>query len=331
MIKQLLGAGVVGASLLSPAWALNVVVSNDDGLTSNVKALYDALKAAGHDVIVSVPCTGQSMRGGGAVMYSEGATLSARNDSALTRNGGCHNGALKIADMNNITEKPVGKFNKPGFTNGDWNYVHGTPVMATMYALDVLAPERWGKAPDVVLSGPNEGWNVGTLALISGTVGNVQWAGSRGIPAIALSAMEETADNENLANPDSQVVAGLTVKLLSHLEAQKVDGRLMPEGMVLNVNFPDKVTADSPLTFAKLGTWNIYQLNFNNYTPATAGGTPYYGIGGGYTGTKPDATQQEDEPWLAANGKVSVSAYQVAYEARPAAQAWLRLRLGAKP
>jgi broad specificity polyphosphatase/5'/3'-nucleotidase SurE len=41
---------------------------NDDGLTSNIKATYDALKAAGHDVIVSVPCTGQSGRGAAIVM-----------------------------------------------------------------------------------------------------------------------------------------------------------------------------------------------------------------------------------------------------------------------
>jgi hypothetical protein len=39
----------------SPAFALNIVLSNDDGLTSNLAALYLALKAAGHDVIVSVP------------------------------------------------------------------------------------------------------------------------------------------------------------------------------------------------------------------------------------------------------------------------------------
>jgi hypothetical protein len=56
--------------LASPAFALNIVLSNDDGLTSNTKALYEALKAAGHDVIVSVPCTGQSGRGAAIVMYS---------------------------------------------------------------------------------------------------------------------------------------------------------------------------------------------------------------------------------------------------------------------
>ena len=58
------------AGLASPAFALYILVTNDDGLTSNTKALYETLKAAGHDVIVSVPCTGQSGRGAGIVMYS---------------------------------------------------------------------------------------------------------------------------------------------------------------------------------------------------------------------------------------------------------------------
>lgn len=331
MKKRVLVAllGLVGLTSV-PAQALNIVVSNDDGLTSNVKALYEALKAQGHDVIVSVPCTGQSMRGGGTVMYSSGQTLSTANDSALVRNQGCHNGAMQIADMERITEPPVGPFTKAGFTNGDWHYVHGTPSMATMYGLDVLAQARWSAPPDVVLSGPNEGWNVGSLSLVSGTVGNVQFAATRGIPSIALSGMEETADNQGLAHPDSAIMAGLTVKLLQLLQQQpsvKDGGPLLPPGMALNVNFPKALSADLPLTFAKLGTWNVYRLHFNNYSASN----PYYGIGGERVTTRPDVTQQEDEPWVASSGKVAVSAMQIAFEARPAAQEWLRLRLSEQP
>lgn len=329
MMKKPLLTVAVGL-LATPAFALNILVSNDDGLTSNVKALYDALKSAGHDVSVSVPCTGQSMRGGGAVMYSSGATLSAANDAALTKNQGCHNGALKIADMSRITEKPVGQFNKEGYTGGDWNYVHGTPVMATMYGVDVLAQARWGQAPDLVLSGPNEGYNIGTITLISGTVGNAQFAATRGIPSIALSGVEETADNDTLAHADSALIAQLTLKLLAKLQAQpsaQSGGRLLPEGMALNVNFPSKLSADMPLTFAKLGSWNVYRLRFNNYE-STGQGHKYYGLGGDFIKDGPTEAQKEDEPWLVArNGQVTVSAMQVAFEARPAAQEWLRLRL----
>ena len=75
------------ASLLAfaqPASALTILLSNDDGLTSNLVALYTVLKAAGHDVIVSVPCTGQSGRGAAIVMYSTD-TLVATNDSQIAR------------------------------------------------------------------------------------------------------------------------------------------------------------------------------------------------------------------------------------------------------
>lgn len=53
-----------------PASALRIVLTNDDGLTSNLVAAYTALKADGHDVIVSVPCNGQSGRGAAIVMLS---------------------------------------------------------------------------------------------------------------------------------------------------------------------------------------------------------------------------------------------------------------------
>ena len=59
--RLVLAGGFAVTSL--PASALNILLSNDDGLTSNVKALYKALKTAGHNVIVSTPCQGQSGMG----------------------------------------------------------------------------------------------------------------------------------------------------------------------------------------------------------------------------------------------------------------------------
>jgi 5'/3'-nucleotidase SurE len=89
-----------------------------------------------------------------------------------------------------------------------------------MYGLDVLAQQRRGKRPDLVLSGPNEGQNTGRVVNSSGTIANAQFAAARGIPAIALSAGFDTVDNTTLADPDSAIVAQLTVKLLQELEAQ---------------------------------------------------------------------------------------------------------------
>ena len=59
---RLVLAGSLAITSLSTS-ALNILLSNDDGLTSNLKALYKALKTAEHNVIVSTPCQGQSGMG----------------------------------------------------------------------------------------------------------------------------------------------------------------------------------------------------------------------------------------------------------------------------
>lgn len=302
----------MGVMLASPAFALNVLVSNDDGLTSNVKALYDSLKAAGHNVVVSVPCSPQSGRSSGIVMYSA-QTINADNDSQITKENGCHNGAAAIG------APAAGAFTKDGYTNGDWHYVHGTPVMATMYGLDIVGKQRWGGAPDVVLSGPNEGQNIGSLTINSGTIGNAQLAASRGIPAIALSADSNTVDDAGLANANSKIVADLSVKLLASLAAQKGSGPVLAKGVALNVNFPKTVAANTGFAFSRIGTYNAYELSFR-----VANGT--YSMGGVVNAAKPSTSQMEDES-VVVGSKVSVSAMQFGYEQRPAAQEWLRLRL----
>jgi 5'/3'-nucleotidase SurE len=295
----------------SPAFALNIVISNDDGLTSNVRALYDELKAAGHSVIVSVPCTAQSGRSSAIVMYST-HTIVADNDKTLIEaEGGCHNGAAPLG------APAVGPFQKNGYTNGDFNYVHGTPVMATMYGLDVLAVARWGKAPDLVLSGPNEGQNVGKVVLNSGTIGNVQFATGRGIPAIALSAGFGSIDNTGLASPQSPVVARLVMKLITSLQARSGNAALLPAGVVLNVNFPEAVEANTDWVFTRQGTYEIIKQEFSTAPP--------WGMVVSLAGAA-TADQAGDEAHVI-KSKITVTAMQVGYEQRPAGQQWLRLRL----
>ncbi len=313
-IQQALLPAAVAAlfSLAAPAHALNILLSNDDGLTSNLKALYEALKADGHDVIVSVPCTGQSGRGAGIVMYSTDKIVPDNDKTQIETEGGCHNGAAPTG------ASAVGPFTKAGYTNGDYHYVHGTPVMATMYGLDVLAKARWNKAPDLVLSGPNEGQNLGKIVNASGTVGNAQFAGGRGLPAIALSAGTDSTDNTGLANPYSAVVAQLTVRLLKALQAKAGTGALLPTGVTLNVNFPDKPTATLPFAFSRFGSFEAYNLVFRNSVP--------YGLGASAGSGTATAEQAEDES-VVYKTKVAVTAMQVGFEHKPAAQQWLRLRL----
>lgn len=318
---------LLGAALLlvtSRALALNILLTNDDGLTSNVKALYEALKAKGHDVIVSVPCTGQSGMGAAVKYFSPLTPLSASNADRST--GGCLNGAASAGDPG------AGKMTRAGFNGGDYYYTNGTPVMATLYGLDVVAVQRWGKAPDLVLSGPNEGQNVGTIVNGSGTVGNAQFAAARGLPAIALSADTNTTDNTGLANPLSATVARLSVQLLDALQTKAAGGALLPTGLALNVNFP-KDLSQPQWTFARHGSYDIYAVRF---VPSLAadpvavayglGGYPYPGVSIATNTAAATAAQAQDEA-VVYQTRIAVTAMQVGFDHRPAGQEWLRLRL----
>ncbi|KAF0811811.1 5'-nucleotidase SurE [Andreprevotia sp. IGB-42] len=303
---------ILAAGAVTPAFALNILLTNDDGFAApNIRALYIKLKAAGHDVIVSAPCQNQS---------GKGASLNFLTPlTALTKD--CRGGTVKVGAPGVGTDP----------TYADISYVDGTPVMATMYGLDVLAPARWGKQPDVVISGPNEGQNLGGIVNTSGTVSNAIFAANRGLPAIAISADTNTTDNAALADE----VAVLSIKFLAALQAKAGSGPLLPTGTSLNVNFPTFTaggSANLPWVFSRFGTFSTTSPKFVadlSKDPVASG----YGVKAPYPGVtfviggKPDSTQADNEAALNAGGKITVTAMQVGFEARPQSQQWLRLRL----
>ncbi len=227
------------------AQARNIVITNDDGLSNNVVALYKALKAEGHDVVVSVPCTNQSGMGTALKIGRPVVPLEAACRADAAQPGDPGTGAMTRQDL----------------VAGDFFYVDGTPTMAMLYGVDVVAAKRWGKAPDLVLSGPNEGQNVGAIILSSGTVSAAQGAAVRGIPAIALSAGGRTVDDKAFSNPDSARVAQLSAELVGRLDKLAGEASLLPSGMALNVNFPDKLEG-AKWRSARIGTYNAYELRF---------------------------------------------------------------------
>lgn len=236
----------------APALAREIVLTNDDGLTSNVLALYHALEEAGHDVIVAVPCRNQSGQGA--------ALLIGRPLVPLTTP--CRADAARAGDP------AAGPMTREDVPQGDFFYVDGTPVMALAYGLDVAAQARWGQAPDLVLSGPNEGQNVGAIVISSGTVSNAQFAALRSVPAIALSAGENTA-SETLDNPLSGQIAQLSLALLRALEAKAGEGPLLPVGLALNVNFPNTLEG-AAWRATRIGSYNAYRLGFTDNMAASA-------------------------------------------------------------
>lgn len=295
MKKPLLAA----LALLAPvsAHAENIVLSNDDGLTSNVKALYEELKAQGHDVIVSVPCSGQSGMGAAIRFMRPLGPLAAD----------CLNGAAKAGDPG------AGSMTREGFAK-DWYYVDGTPVMALLYGLDVVAQARWGKAPDLVLSGPNEGQNVGSIVISSGTVSVAQYGAIRGIPSIAFSAGMNTVDNKALANPASAKVAKLSADFIRALGKAASGKPILPAGSALNVNFPDRLDG-ATWKRAKIGSYSAYAVRFTD----NLGKSGLPGITLDMNAAKPSKTQHGDESAIVAKD-ISVSVMQVGYDAQPDVQ-----------
>lgn len=313
--KILTGLAFACAAQSIPAPARNIVISNDDGLTSNVKALYEALKAAGHDVIVSVPCQNQSGMGA-AIRFMRPLTPLVQ---------GCLNDAAKAGDPG------AGAMTRPGFTS-DYFYVDGTPVMATLYGIDIAATKRWGRAPDLVLSGPNEGQNIGSIVVTSGTVSNVQYAADRGIPAIALSAGHNTVGDARLANPNSAKVAALAVDLVRALDAQSRGAALLPRGLSLNVNFPDELSG-AKWRSSRIGTYNALRVEFVEDMGATEAGRAR-GLHGQHvpglvvsSNANPPGPDQSNDESVVNRKDISVSVMQTGYDHDLAARQGVEERL----
>jgi 5'-nucleotidase len=287
------------------AEARNIVITNDDGLTSNVVALYKALKADGHDVIVSVPCQNQS--GMGAALGLRPLTPL----EAACRNNAASKGASAAGPM---TRDGLGR---------DFYYVNSTPVMAVLYGLDIVAMKRWGKAPDLVLSGPNEGQNVGAIAISSGTISAAQFATLRGVPAIALSAGQNSA-GPDLENAQSPIIAEKSAEMVRALDITSKGGRMVPAGMALNINFPNEAKG-ARFCASKVGTYNAYTLNFAENMAASASpemkemARTYKmdipalpGLLLGQNPAKPSADQLQDESFLHLSC-IAVSPMQAGY------------------
>jgi len=295
--------GAIAFAGHAPAHAENILLSNDDGLTSNVVALYQALTAAGHDVIVSIPCANQSGMGTAFAFRARMGQLSKP----------CRNLAGREGDP------AAGPVTRPELER-DYFYVNGTPVMATLYGLDVLSVSRWGRAPDLVLSGPNEGQNVGPIVLNSGTVSNAQYAALRGVSAIAISAGMDTADDDGLANPKSRAVAALATRLVDHLKGKARGGSLLPQGIALNVNFPNDLAAPRWRS-SRIGTYNSYIVRFVHNAQEGDAGDPHITVA--MNQTPPTAQQAQDEA-IVYRKDIAVSTMQAGYDAGDtSADRWL--------
>jgi 5'-nucleotidase len=239
--RQLRPGHIVCAALLClamPAHALDILVCNDDGFTSaNTRALYERLSQAGHRVIVSAPVDNQSGRGGYVSFLAAIPRIPAQyTDSYSLR--------TVVPRAVKVYPQLVGQ---PGVgvdpADAAISYVWGSPVMACLYGIDVKAPKAFGRIPQLIISGPNEGHNTGLINASSGTVNNVYYGINRGIPTLGVSDAVTTQVDFPALTPASRAyeVADIVVEIVRTLERnqRRAGGRLMPDGVGLNVNVPE--------------------------------------------------------------------------------------------
>ena len=133
------------------------------------------------------------------------------------------------------------------FDNHIW-YYDGTPAAQVFVALDYVFPNYANfSEPDLVLSGPNYGLNLGPFFYsLSGTIGATYAAIERGIPAIAYSAAYPVQTSYQWTNITTaagfQDPATITARLAANLAQEMIDKakgqRILPLGYGLSVNIP---------------------------------------------------------------------------------------------
>jgi 5'-nucleotidase len=138
----------------------------------------------------------------------------------------------------------------------------GTPVDCVYLGVLRLA----GRVPDLVLSGINDGYNLGSDVFYSGTVSGAMEGGLRGSVGVALSMAPDAPD------PAAGIAACVAV-------VREAIGAKLPARTVLNVNTPG--VAGAPIAWTRLGRRH-YEDDVNERRDPR--GRPYYWIGGGASG-----------------------------------------------
>jgi 5'-nucleotidase len=103
--------------------------------------------------------------------------------------------------------------------------VEGTPSDSVIIGLGKIITEKI----DLVISGINQGSNMGEDVLISGTVGAALSAYLRGFPAMAVSCFHDRWGTDYLKN----------VAMFVNLLVKRLGAAPIPKNLFLNVNMPD--------------------------------------------------------------------------------------------
>lgn len=164
-----------------------ILLVNDDGIDHpGLRAIYAALRARLKQPLLAVVPTQQRSGQSHAITLDRGLTVTSRHED-----------------------------NFFAFA------VDGTPTDCVKMALTTLMPE----APALVVSGINDGPNVGRSLFYSGTVGAALEAAVEGFPALAVNRDHGTGGFEDAAHLAAEV-------------AERLLGRADLKGRLVNLNIP---------------------------------------------------------------------------------------------
>ncbi len=172
----------------------------------------------------------------------------------------------------------------------DVYFVNGTPTDCVHLAVTGLLDNE----PDMVVSGVNDGANLGDDVLYSGTVAAATEGRFLGLPAVAVSLVNRGGNNFETA-------ARVTARLIRRL----MDDPL-PKDTILNINVPDLPYRElGPLEATRLGNRHRAEPVIRSTDPR---GRDIYWVGA--AGPEADAGPGTDF-YAVANGVVSVTPLQV--------------------
>lgn len=149
-----------------------------------------------------------------------------------------------------------------------FRYVNGTPADCVHIALTGLL----GYRPDLVVSGINNGANMGDDTIYSGTVGAAMEGFLFGVPAIAFSQVEKGWDHIEAA---AQKARELVLQMVAQKLVAQVPGA---NPWLLNVNIPNLPLLDiKPMKVCRLGKRHAAESVITQVNPR---GDTMYWIGG---------------------------------------------------
>lgn len=153
--------------------------------------------------------------------------------------------------------------------------LNGTPADCVKLAVSALLPRR----PDIVLAGINHGSNTGNSVVYSGTMGATLEGCMHFIPSIGYSLTDHhpAADGFDACLP---LIREITENVLR---------RGLPEGVCLNVNFPNiPVIKGYKMARACRGEWTEEFAAYNDPI-----GEPFFLLTGKYVNLEPTATDTD--------------------------------------